>query len=429
MTLSGVRFSVEHLALLALAAFVASIPSENGVTVAGVGSLSRLLGLIAFGVGLLSLVAGGRVRFRAPSLFLVLTALFSVWVAATYFWSIAPEVTVVRVNTMAQLAALVWLVHQLVRTEHDLDVAYQGFVLGCYVMVGVGIATFFGSDGGFRNVGGGFNANGFAIVSALGVPMAWSLATRRRHGWLTVVNALYPLWATVAVVLAASRGGLLTAIVALAIVPLLLGRLSPLRRLLLFVSLAAVTSAGALLLPTAFPELQRNIDRLAEVDEELLGGGTLTGRTDIWAAGLDVFAGSPIVGVGMGGFNTAVWPVFGRSRSPHNAFLSVAVGSGGIGLTLYVLLVVVALLGVVANPVRRVEHLVLFAALLVGMMPTNSDNDKFAWFILAALAAVRPVFVTVGWRPDVRRAPAPSPAPPATLRGSGPSSPQHRTTP
>ncbi len=418
-----VRFSVERLALLALALFVASIPSENGVTLPGVGSLSRLLGVVAFGVGLLSLVAGGRVRFRAPSLFLALTALFSVWVATTYFWSIAPQVTLSRVITMAQLAVLVWLVHQLVRTDRDLDVVYQSFVLGCYLLVGVGIATFIGGDGGFRNVGGGFNANAFAIVSALGVPMAWSLAVRGRHGWLRVLNVAYPLWAMVAVVLAASRGGLLTAIVALAVVPLLLGRLSPVRRLSLFVALAAAITAGALVAPVAFPELRQNLDRLAETNDELLGGGTLTGRTEIWDAGLDVFLGSPLVGVGMGGFNTAVWPVFLRNRSPHNAFLSVAVGSGSIGLALYVLLVAVVFLGVLANPARRGEHLVLGLALLVGMMPANSDNEKYTWFILAALAAVRPVYVTLA-----RRVEPPSPAQHATPRGTDPSSGRRRTT-
>jgi hypothetical protein len=30
---------------------------------------------------------------------------------------------------------------------------------------------------------------------------------------------------------------------------------------------------------------------------------------------------------------------------------------------------------------------VLFFALLVGMSPTNSDNDKFSWFILAILTS------------------------------------------
>jgi O-antigen ligase len=69
----------------------------------------------------------------------------------------------------------------------------------------------------------------------------------------------------------------------------------------------------------------------------------------------------------------------------------VVVETGLVGLSLFALLLAVALVGIVVNPARRLEHLVLFAALMVAMMPTNSANDKFAWFILAAFASARPV--------------------------------------
>ena len=421
MNQSG-RISLGRLALWMVAAFVFSIPSENGVTIPGVGSLSRLIGVAAFVAGLASVIGRDRVRFRSPSLFLVVTALFFVWSAATIFWSVAPGVTLGRAVTFAQLGVLVWLVHQLVRTDRELAFLQQAFVLGCYVLIGVGLSAFLGTQGSaFRNVGG-FNANGFAIVSALAIPMAWGLAVRRVHGWLRVLNVVYPLFAIAAVVLAASRGGLLTALVALLIVPLTLGRLSLVRRLLLFASIAAITTVAFTFVPQAFPNLQQNLERLAETDEELLGG-TLTGRTQIWAAGLEVYRGAPIVGVGAGGFNTAVTPVLGESKSPHNAFLSVAVGTGTIGLLLYVGLVIVAFVGIIANPDRRWEHLVQFLALVVALAPTNSDNDKFAWFILASFAAVRPVLVVIG-RPTT----AATPPAPSTPAGTPASSPLRRTT-
>ncbi len=412
---------LQRLALWALALFVFSIPSENAVSIPGVGSLTRLLGVFAFSMGAVSLFARGRFRFRAPSLFLIVTALFLVWCVATYFWSVVPQITLGRATTYAQLAVLVWLVHQLVRDERDLALLHQAFVLGCYVLMGVGFAAYFGGGGGFRNVGG-FNANGFAIISALGIPLAWSLAVRSSHGVWRLLNIVYPLFAMAAVVLAASRGGLLTAIVALLIVPVLLGRLRAGARVALFVVLAAVAWGGFTLLPTLVPDLERNIERLAQTDEELLGGGTLTGRTDIWAAGLEILWSAPIVGVGMGGFNAANYALTGSGKSAHNAFLSVAVGSGLVGLFLYVGLIAVAFVGIVANPARRAEHLVLLFALLVAFLPTNSENDKFTWFILGAFAAVRPVLVSLG----VAAYDAP-PLPQPKRSGTRPSLPPRRT--
>lgn len=416
------RIPLSRIALWILAAFVFSIPSENGVTIPGVGSLARLIGVAAFVAGLASAIGRDRVRFRTPSLFLLIAAVFFVWSALTFFWSVAPGVTLGRTVTFAQLGVLVWLVHQLVRTDQDLAFLQQAFVLGCYVLIGVGISAFLGTQGAaFRNVGG-FNANGFAIVSALAIPMAWGLAVRRMHGWLRVLNFVYPWFAVAAVVLAASRGGFLTALVALMVIPVTMARLGLIQRVVLFGSIAAMVTVAFTFVPQAFPNLQRNIERLAETDEELFGG-TLTGRTEIWSAGFEVFRGTPIVGVGAGGFNAAVRPVLGENKSPHNAFLSVAVGTGSIGLLLYVGLVVVAFVGIVANPARRWEHIVLFTALIVAMMPTNSDNDKFAWFILASFAAVRPVLVVLGRSVSA----GPPQAPPRPL-DKRPSSSLRRTT-
>lgn len=381
-------------ALWALALFVFSIPSENGVVIPGIGSLSRLIGVAAFGMGLVSLFDRGRLRFRAPSMFLLVTLLFVGWGAATYFWSIVPAVTLSRIVTFAQLVVLVWLVHQVARTDRDRDLLMQAFVLGCYLIIAIGVAVFVGSGGtAFRDVGS-FNANGFAIVSALAIPMAWGLVLRRTFPALQIVNAVYPLAAMAAVVLAASRGGLLTSMVALAIIPLTLGRLRVWQRLLLFAVVTAIAWSAFVWVPQVVPNIEQNIARLAEIDDELVGG-TLTGRTNIWAGGLEVFASSPLVGVGLGGFNAAVEPIIGRPRSPHNAFLSVAVGAGLVGLLLFVVLFAVLAVGIMARSERRVEHLILLLALVVGMMPTNSDTDKFAWLILALLASARPVMVGI----------------------------------
>lgn len=379
-------------ALWALALFVFSVPSENGVAIAGVGSMSRLMGLLAFGVAVVSMVDRGVVRLRMPSAFVVIGVLFVLWGSATYFWSAVPSVTMSWTVQFAQLLVLAWLIHQVARSERDRDLLMQGFVLGCYLAIAVAVATFVRAPSDVWRDVGGFGVNSFAITSALAIPMAWMLFLRRSFPSLQVLNAMYPLLALVAVVLAASRGGLLTALVALSIIPLTLGRLGVARRILLFTAMVTVAVAAFVWAPQAFPELERNIARLGETGEELFEG-TLTGRTRIWAANLEVFASSPIVGVGAGSVRYATEPILGSRRAPHNAFLSVAVGSGVVGLLLFVGLIAVVLVGVLAAPERRIEYIVLLAALLVGMMPSNSDNNKYTWFILGVLASARPITV------------------------------------
>jgi len=393
--------SVKYVALGALALFVFSIPSENGVSIPGVGSMSRILGLLAAGFAFVSLFDRGRLRFRSPSLYLVIAALFVAWAGTTYFWSVAPSNSISRTMQFVQLFVFAWMVHQVARTDRHRDLLMQAFVLGCYVMVAVALVAYIGSArGGYRDVV--FSANSFAIVAALGIPMAWGLMLRRAFPWLQALNTVYPLFALLAVVLAASRGGLLTAAVALLVIPLTLPNLSVARRSVLIAGVAAIVVSVATWLPQAVPDLERNLDRLARVDEDLLGG-TMTGRTDIWAAGAQVFATSPIIGVGIGSYTRAVEPIYGRAVGAHNAFWSVTVTSGLVGGLLFVAMFIVVLAGLFVNPPRRIDYMVLFAALLVGAFPSNAENNKFLWYILAVLASAKPIMVRIAVADVARR--------------------------
>lgn len=386
-----------RLALWVLAAFVMSIPAENGVTLPGVGSLSRVIGLLAFGVGVSALFSEGRFRFRPPSFFLITAFLFFFWSGMSYYWSAAPAVTASNVFTLAQLLVMAWLVWQFCRSERDSALLMQAFVIGCYITVAVALATFFSTaDPGFRNVGR-FNPNTFAIVSALAIPMAWILALRRdRLAWL---NLVYPAFAIVAIVLAASRGGLITGIVALTAVPAAMFHMSLSRRIVLFALIAGVTWSAFVYAPQFYPELERNIERLSSTTEEL-SGGTLTGRTTIWKAAIQLFSSSPVGGIGSGAFVPAAEPILGEKKAPHNALLAVAAETGLVGLVLYGALLIAAglsVLGIAGS--SRALYVIILATLLVGMLPTNSENDKFTWLVLSLLAVQRPlVLLPAGWR-------------------------------
>ena len=76
---------VGTIAIGALALFVFGIPTENRVSIPGIGSLSRLIGVVAFGLAVVSLFGRGSMRFRTPSLFLLIAAAFVTWSAVTVF--------------------------------------------------------------------------------------------------------------------------------------------------------------------------------------------------------------------------------------------------------------------------------------------------------------------------------------------------------
>ena len=305
-----------------------------------------------------------------------------------------------RTVQFAQLLLMAWLVHQLPRTDRDRDLLTQAFVLGCLVMIIVALAAYVtGARGGYRDVT--FSANEFAAVAALGIPMAWGLMLRRSFPLFQILNTVYPLFALAAIVLAASRGGLLTALVALVIVPVALPHLGVVRRVLLVGSVAAIAVLTFTWFPQAVPDLEQNLDRLGRVEEDLLGG-TMTGRTAIWAAGAEVFLEAPVHGTGSGTYGRAVQPILGRALGAHNAFLSVAVTMGLVGFMLFGAMFIVAILGHAAAP-RRADYAVLFVALVVSVMPLNLENNKFVWFILALMASARPVLLVASSRVSQRR--------------------------
>ena len=384
--------TARNVALLALSLFVFSIPYENGVTIPGVGSLARIAGFLAVGVVVLTLVERGRVHLRPASLFLAMVAVYVLWNLASHFWSVEPGATMTRAATLVQLAAMVWMLHQVGSDDRRRDVIAQAFVLGAYASIGVALAVFVsGAQTWSRDVGG-LNPNWFAIGCSFAVPVAWGLALRARRPLTLYVNALYPAFAVFAVVLSASRGGFVTLLIALTVIPLTLGRLGPVRQLIVFVLVITAATGTFLAAPQLFAGLEANVERLQSTVDEI-DGGTLTGRTVIWDAGVDAFMASPIVGHGYATFRAVVEPRLGQGRSAHNAFLSIAVGSGAIGLALFATLIGVVAVGVIAMPARRIEFLVIIATLIVGMIPANLENNKSVWFLLGWLAAARPLLL------------------------------------
>jgi len=409
------------LAFAALWLFVFTVPWEDSVLLPGIGTASRFAGLVAFAVGLASVARKGGVALRRPAAFLLPFALLCVWTVLSIEWAPDRGDGIAYAATLVQLFLMSWLVWQQCRDATDRRRLMQAYVLGCYVSVASTVAQYlsgnaFAGSAQERFAAAGFNPNYLASTLALGIPLAWHLVLSGRSRVVALLNFLAIPAVLVAIVLTGSRGGLITAVLALSVVPLTYAKLGPRVQVAVVVGLALVGLAAYWLAPSFEESLPTGIERFAEIPEQLQSGD-LTGRGRIWLAGVALFRYNPIVGVGSGGFAEAVRPYLGEARTAHNAFLNVAAQTGVIGLALFVAtLAIVGLPFVVSLAGDRIVYLVLLATVALILMPSTLENGKQVWFTLS-LAASRSAFVlgrdVVASRPLWAYAPA---APPG--RGS-----------
>src|SRR4029077_1412081 len=181
-----------------------------------------------------------------------------------------------------------------------------------------------------RFSGNGFNADQLGVSLVLGLPIAWHLLMNRR-GIVRVAAAIYFVAAPVGLLLTAARGAFLAGLVACAIVPATLPRLSLKSYALSGVLLIAVALSTALVVP------RTNWDRILGIGSQLTEGGSMSGRTDIWQAALQVFPERPLLGAGLGAFLDAVNPLLRDSRmsNAHNLALGLMVEDGLLCLCLF----------------------------------------------------------------------------------------------
>jgi O-antigen ligase len=279
---------------------------------------------------------------------------------------------------------MMWLVWETASSGARLVSLMQAYVLGAYVTAGSTILNYV-TGTGYRHTArfaaSGFDPNDVGSLLALGLPMAWYLASVFPSAFQRWLNRGYFLFGPVAILLTSSRGALLATLVALFVVPWTLTRLRRGVRVAAVVIMLGAGVAAVRFVP------EKSFERLSTTASEITEG-TLNNRLEIWKAGIAAVPERPIHGFGPGGFQPAVAPRLGRGEAPHNTFLSVLVEEGMIGLALYLTLLLVVLNRVRRLPTfeRRVA-LTLLGTLLTVMMPLGWDTHKESWLVLALLAA------------------------------------------
>ncbi len=373
---------MSRAAFACLWGFVFVLPWEDVIRLPLLGSIPRLVALVALVVGGLFIVARGRVR--PPAAFQLLALAFVLWAGLSGLWSIDADATRERFLTYLQLVVLVWLLWEIAWSPERQRALLQAYVLGACIAAlailqnyraGISLAE------AERFTGLNANPNDLGLTLVLGLPMAWYLglsAPSRRFAW---VWHLYLPLAVTATLLTASRGAFVAALAALLIIPWTWGQL----RLRAQVAVCAFGLASVVVAVGAVPDA--SLARLATTRSDI-ESGHFGGRGVIWESGLQVVRAHPIVGVGAGAFGAAVEPTLRNRWSSHETFLAILAEEGIVGLALFLAMVGAALTRL--RPLSVLERrfsIVLLVALAAASLTGQWDYHKQLWFVLGLVAA------------------------------------------
>jgi O-antigen ligase len=274
----------------------------------------------------------------------------------------------------------VWLVWEFAERPEDLRALLRSYVAGSWVLAMLTLANLNSPESAdqVRFAAAGQDPNDVARFLDLGFPMAALLLDGETHWTRRVLAAGYLPLGFAGVLLTASRGGFLAAIVGLAGCAVLLLRHH-----------ARAVLAGALALPAVVVALwfvmpRAALQRILTIPEQLQRGD-LNQRLNIWAAGWQAFVHAPFFGTGTGTFVAAagVAPI----DTAHNTVLSIAV-EGGVCTLLLAAAIVVAAACLVLKMTGAVR-IAMATGLLVWLttsLVATVEESRTTWLLLALIA-------------------------------------------
>lgn len=376
---------MQTLPFLLSLVFVFCIPFEGVVQIPLFGTGTKFIGLVLAFVWV-GTVALSR-RMRSPGPLQIAASVFVLWSVSSLLWSDNPGISVIQVTTWVQVLALVFILWDVFTTRQRILAALQAFVLGEYVAIAAAGANFFSGNVFYTHYqrfspSEYTNPDGYGIMVAMGIPVAWYLA-----GWLSgtrwgsllnIVNYGYVPAALVGITLSGTRTALVAAIPGMAFGLATLTQLPVRVRIAVFLGLTA-----AVLL--VLPHLQglRSFERFSTTFTEITEGD-LNGRTVHWAQGLATLTEHPLIGIGAGRYNS----ITSRGNVAHNAFISVLVELGQIGFALFSIVVIIVLIQAWSQPWRDAGFWLM--TLLVWAICASSlsyEDRRATWVIFSLVVA------------------------------------------
>lgn len=320
--------------LILLFAFVALVPIEDALLIPGIGTLSRMIGIVFAGV-----YAVPRIGRLTPGALPVAGWAFIGWAALSMAWAISPGVAQDQLQTLFQMALVGFLIADVV--IHDptsVRPILWVYSISATATAALGIALDLGGGTGTLARLAALGGQNPAQFASLLLPAFVFGFHELVHGRTVVAGGLVALFCTAGMVLSGTRSTWVAAAIVVFVV--LLPRLG-IRR-----ATVALGIVGLLALITF------QIPGVASLVAERAGTAAQTGgagRTDIWGAGINIFESSPVTGVGYGNFPIAIESTGFRSANisaenlttiaPHNVIVGSAAELGVVGLALLVLFI------------------------------------------------------------------------------------------
>jgi O-antigen ligase len=396
------------LTIFTAASFLELTSVSSGVGLAKVIGVALALSWIA------TLAVSGRreklVWSTHPGLVGLVVA-FIAWNILSLVWAENRAAALEQLQPAILVAVLIPIVYTGVTSARDVKMVTAAFVLGATVAAAYGVSSAPSITGGAgeasqqldRVAGTVGDPNVLASILIVGALLAVALAiTQKRSPALRLLLIGCTLLCLMGVILTFSRGGLVALGAALLVAPFLARK-------------RAATIAAALLvivciiafITTLAPQDAR--ERLTKAD-----GGS--GRTDIWKIGGRMVEANPVVGVGVGNFQSSMihyqlapGPAIDRTdladnpSVAHNSYLEVLAEGGVIGLALFLGLVIAALaaatkatrtflregrsdLAVIAGAV-----VVSIVSLLASDFFISEQFDKQLWLLIALCPALHAI--------------------------------------
>ncbi len=372
---------MRRVAWFLLLLFAFAIPWEYSLELGEpLGNIARLVGLLALLVAIPAAFEGGRLRVPGPMQWLVMA--FFLWYCCTYLWTIEPLTTLDKMRAYFQEMMIVWLVWEFAESAGDLRALLRACVAGSWVLAILTVSNFASAqamaNAQIRFAAAGQDPNDVARFLDLGFPLAALLVNSERRWPGRLLAAGYLPLGLVAVLLTASRGGFLAAVVALAGSGLLLAYGHPKRVLAGALALPPMAAALWFIVPLG------SFERLGTISEQLQGGG-LNQRLNIWAAGWRAFARAPFFGTGTGSFVSAAG--LASIDTAHNTALSLAVSGGLVALFLAAAIVAAAIWAITQTrgPLRWALATALVVWLITSLVATVEES-RTTWLLLALIA-------------------------------------------
>lgn len=373
--------------------FIFIIPWEGVLELPGLGTAAKLIGFALAGIWVATIIFTG--QFRKPGPFHVAVILFTLWNAVSIFWSADPDRTVTHTRTWIQLLIMVLILWDLYTTRAALLAGLQAFILGEFVAIGKALGNFLSGNVYYSHYqrfspAGQTNPDGFGFILALGIPVAWYLASvngdSKMSSFLRALNYAYAPAALLGITLSGTRTALIIAMVGMAFGLASLTRLRLAARIAVFLLLASVV---VLMLPRL--QTLRSFERFGTTATEITEGD-LNNRTNNWAEGLVSFAEHPLLGVGSNMYRS----VNTRGKLAHNSFISVLVELGLIGFALFGIILTIAVMRALAHQPKwdKAFWLTVLAAWAIGASTLSWEFRKGTWLLLSLAVASAATTIT-----------------------------------